>query len=103
MQYYNSVTEFGIASSLSFSIIPIGDTESSDEKDGVRIPSLICACVRGDKPRRSVEPFRFCCCGLASCPEAVLERRGLLEGEERDGGRSSKLSTGVVLRDDVRE
>lgn len=41
------------------------------------------------------------------CSEAVedgvvLPRRGRLLAEERDGGRSS-MSTGVVLRDGVRE
>lgn len=99
-QYYICGTEVRL-SSLSFSLIPMGRIESSDENEGVRTPSRICACVRGERPRLNVDPFRFRCCGV-SCPDAVLPRRGRLDVDEREGGRSS-ISTGVVLRDEVRE
>ena len=79
--------------------------ESSDEKDGGCTPSRICACVKGDKPRLklALDPFfrRFWwLCSDAVDAGDVLPRRG--RPPDRDGGLSS-VSTGVVLRDGVRE
>ena len=89
--------------SLAFSFSP-GVPESSDE--GVT-PSLILAWVKGDRPRvgRLLEPFLLRV--PWSLPDGVeegvvLPRRGRPVAEDRDGGRSSP-STGVVLRDGVRE
>ena len=97
---------YSAPSSLGFSFplgVPIKE-ESSDEKDGVRTPSRIWACVKGDRPRVAALDaffFRDCwmCCSVLGL---VLPRRGRPLTDDLDGGRSS-VSTGVVLRDGVRE
>ena len=78
-------------------------------------PSLICAWVKGDKPReprargepepffrRPPEPWSPVRDGVEGPLAVVLVRRGRPVPEDRDGGRSS-VSTGVVLREGVRE
>lgn len=96
---------------LFMSSFPPGLPNTDDSSDCP--PSLICAWVNGDRPReprargepffrRPPVPWSAVRDGVEGPLAVVLVRRGRPVPEDRDGGRSS-VSTGVVLREGVRE